>query len=84
MWGVKKHKKEGFYMKTVEYVVTGMTCGGCASSVRRVVSKNQGVTDIEVENMENRVVVTYDESQLDDQTIIDQINRLGFKAEVKQ
>ena len=71
-------------MKTVEYFVTGMTCGGCASSVRRVVSRNKGVTDIEVENMENRVVVTYDESQLDDQTIIDQINRLGFKAEVKQ
>ncbi len=71
-------------MKTVEYNVTGMTCGGCANSVRRVVSRNKGVTDIEVENMENRVVVTYDESQLDDQTIIDQINRLGFKAAVKQ
>jgi P-type Cu+ transporter len=71
-------------MKTVEYYVTGMTCGGCASSVRRVVSRNKGVSDVEVENMENRVVVTYDENLVDDELIMSQINRLGFKAEVKQ
>ncbi len=71
-------------MKTVEYNVTGMTCGGCASSVRRVVSRNKGVDDVIVENMENRVVVTYDENLVNDELIMSQINRLGFKAEVKQ
>ncbi len=71
-------------MKTVEYNVTGMTCGGCASSVRRVVSRNKGVEDVEVENMKNRVVVTYDESLVTDDLIISQISKLGFNAEVKK
>jgi copper chaperone CopZ len=70
-------------MKTVEYKVTGMTCGGCAQSVKRVLSRNKAITDIEVEQMENRVVVTYDEAQTNDQTIIDTINRIGYKAELR-
>lgn len=71
-------------MKTVEYKVTGMTCGGCASSVRRVVSRNKGVDEVIVENMENKVVVTYDENLVNDDLIMSQITRLGFQAEVKQ
>jgi copper chaperone CopZ len=71
-------------MKQVEYKVTGMTCGGCATSVRRILGRNKAITDIEIEQWENRVVVTYDESQTNDQVIIDTIQRLGYKAEVKQ
>jgi copper chaperone CopZ len=71
-------------MRQVEYKVTGMTCGGCAASVTRVLRRNKAITDIEVEQWENRVVVTYDEGQTNDQTIIETIERLGYKAEVKQ
>ncbi|BCR35813.1 heavy-metal-associated domain-containing protein [Mariniplasma anaerobium] len=70
-------------MITKEYNVTGMTCQGCASSVTRVISRNKGVEDCVVRHMEGEVVVTYDESLINDEKIMSQITRLGFKAEVK-
>lgn len=70
-------------MITREYNVTGMTCQGCASSVTRVISRNKGVDDCVVRHMEGEVVVTYDENLIDDEKIMSQITRLGFKAEVK-
>ncbi len=76
-------KKEGIMMKKVEYKVTGMTCGGCASSVSRVISRNKGVSEVDVKQMENTVFVTYDEALVNDELIISQITRLGFQAEVK-
>jgi copper chaperone CopZ len=71
-------------MKQVEYRVTGMTCGGCAASVTRVLSRNKGIKDIEVQQWENKVVLTYDEALTNDDVIIETISRLGYKAEVKQ
>lgn len=70
-------------MKTVEYNVSGMTCTGCAGSVRRVISKNKGVDDVIVEHNQNKVIVTYDEKLVTDELVISQITRLGFKAAVK-
>ena len=71
-------------MKAVEYKVTGMTCGGCAASLTRVLGRNKAVKEINVEQWENKVVVTYDEALTNDQVIIETISRLGYKAEVKQ
>lgn len=36
-------------MTTTEYIVTGMTCGHCASSVREEVTKLAGVQNVEVD-----------------------------------
>ncbi len=71
-------------MKKVEYKVTGMSCMSCASSVERVLRRNKGVEDVKVENLENRVFVTYDESLVDDSQLLFQINRIGFKASLKE
>ena len=71
-------------MKEVEYKVTGMSCMSCAYSVERVLRRNKGVKDVKVENFENRVFVTYDETLVDDEKLLSQINRIGFKAELKQ
>ena len=69
-------------MKTVEYKVSGMTCMGCAQSVERVLKRNQGVESVKVKHLENQVFVTYDETQVQDETLLKQINRIGFKAEL--
>ncbi len=71
-------------MKNVEYRVTGMSCISCATSVERILRRNKGVEDVKVENFENRVFVTYDETLVQDETLLHQINRIGFKAELKQ
>ncbi len=70
-------------MITKKYNVSGMTCQGCASSVTRVIKRNKEVEDCFVNHMEGEVVVTYDENLIDDEKIMSQITRLGFRAEVK-
>lgn len=69
-------------MKTVKYKVSGMTCMGCAQSVERVLKRNKGVETVEVKHLENQVFVTYDDMLVNDDTLLNQINRIGFKAEL--
>ena len=71
-------------MRKVEYKVTGMSCMSCATSVERVLRRNKGVHDVKVENFEDRVFITYDENLVNDDTLLNQINRIGFKASIKQ
>lgn len=40
----------------------GMTCEGCASAVKRILSKVEGVSDVQTDVAAKSVVVTADES----------------------
>jgi len=40
----------------------GMTCGGCANAVTRVLKKIDGVTDIDCNVEEKKVIVTHEDS----------------------
>jgi copper chaperone len=44
--------------QTMTYVVSGMTCGHCVSSVREEVGELDGVTSVEVDLASGRVDVT--------------------------
>ena len=67
-------------MKTTTFNVTGMTCGGCAASVKRVLLRQEAVKDVEVDYTANRVTATYDEQIINEETIMDAINKLGYQA----
>ena len=69
-------------MTKTNFKVSGMTCQGCTSSVKRVLLRNRSVEDVVVEQMEGKVTVTYDENTLETSTIIELIERLSFKAVV--
>ncbi len=45
-------------MSTHTYIVTGMTCGHCVSSVREEVSEVAGVTGVDVDLATGRLTVT--------------------------
>ena len=45
-------------MSTLEYQVTGMTCGHCEMSVREEVSEVAGVDDIQVSAQTGKLVVS--------------------------
>lgn len=70
-------------MRTTEYKVVGMTCGGCENSVKRVVKQLPGVQDVEASHADKSVNVFYDENQVNEGQILNQIKKLGYEAEVK-
>lgn len=67
-------------MKTECYLIDGMTCAACSGAVERVTRKMQGVEQSNVNLTTNRMVITYDENQVDPDMIVQKVDKAGFKA----
>jgi copper chaperone CopZ len=69
--------------KTATLGVEGMTCGGCAASVKIVLKKLDGVSMAMVSFAEKKATVTYDPAKVTPQQMADAIAaKLGYKAKV--
>src|SRR5262249_20097407 len=69
--------------KTATLGIEGMTCGGCAASVKIVLKKLDGVSSAAVSFGEKRATVTYDPAKVTPQQMADTINaKLPYKAKV--
>lgn len=69
-------------MKRQKYNVTGMTCAACQANVEGRVKKIEGVMDVEVSLLSNRMSVDYDEGVTDDREIIAAVTEIGYGASV--
>ncbi len=67
-------------LSTVELKVSGMTCSGCAVSVRNALVETPGVTAAEVDWESARARVQYDQSKVSTAQLIEAVNKTGFKA----
>ncbi len=55
--------------KTVKLKITGMTCGGCAGHVHKVLSETVGVLDNSVEYPGNIAIIEYDPNKISPEEI---------------
>lgn len=69
--------------KTVALDVKGWTCGSCAVSTRIALKKLEGVDSVKTDREKGEVVVTYDDSRITPQRMIEGIERIGYSATVK-
>ena len=60
--------------------VTGMTCGGCESAVRRVLAMIDGVTAATASHRDERVTVTYDPGKASREKIVRAIEMAGYSV----
>lgn len=67
-------------MKTEKYNVTGMTCAACQANVTRCVSKLEGVEEVNVSLLANQMTVSYDETQVSPETIVEAVEKIGYGA----
>jgi copper chaperone len=65
--------------QTIEYRVSGMSCGHCEASVRGEVAKIQGVEDIAVSAATGRLLVTAN-TPLADADVIAAVDEAGYEA----
>ncbi len=66
-------------MSTIEYQVTGMTCGHCEASVREEVSLVPGVQEIEVSAQTGKLVISAEEP-IDDAAVLSAIEEAGYEG----
>ncbi|MET3289986.1 UNVERIFIED_CONTAM: Cu+-exporting ATPase [Brevibacillus sp. OAP136] len=65
---------------TTTFQIKGMTCAACANRIEKVVSRAEGVLDVQVNLTMERGKVTYDPAKIDHNRIADKVNQLGFTA----
>lgn len=66
------------------YQVTGMTCAACATRIEKILTKTNGVIEVEVSLATNKARVSYDDQQIDNDAIIARIEKLGYQAQPEQ
>lgn len=65
-------------MKTEEYKISGMTCAACAKAIERAVSKVDGVKDVNVNLVSERMIVTYDKKSVTHDVINNAVSKAGY------
>ena len=66
--------------------IDGMSCGSCATAVKRVITKVDGVKDARVSYAEKKAVVTYDPAKVPPQKIATAVSEKlpTYKATVEK
>src|SRR5438093_5693204 len=69
--------------KTVALDIKGWTCGSCAGSTRIALKKLEGVADVKTDREKGEAVVTYDDSKVTPERMIQGIERIGYSATIR-
>lgn len=69
-------------METITLKIDGMTCGGCVSSVTRVLNETAGVSNAQVDLASGTATVQFDAAQTNAAALIDVVEDAGFDAAV--
>ena len=64
--------------------VSGMTCSACSAHVEKAVGKVEGVSQVSVNLLGNSMQVTYDESAVTAETIMQAVAAAGYGASLPQ
>lgn len=70
-------------MKKETYIITGMHCAACSSSVERVTRRLDGVSASSVNLATGLMTIVYDEGRVGSEKIISKIEKAGFGAELR-
>jgi Cu2+-exporting ATPase/Cu+-exporting ATPase len=71
-------------MRKKHLSITGMSCSACSSRIEKVIGRMQGVQSITVNLLTNSATLSYEETQLKLEDVIERIEKLGFGATPRQ
>lgn len=71
-------------MKKDFFDITGMTCSACANRIEKGVKKLPGIQEVSVNLLKNSMMVSYDETALNRDDIIQSVEKAGYGASVKE
>ena len=70
--------------QTVTLSVPGMTCAACPITVRKALSKVEGVNQVDVTFEKREAVVTFDDAKADTQKLTKATEDAGYPSSVKR
>jgi len=69
--------------KNIKFLVSGMTCASCVRTIEKSLSKMKGIEKVSVNLMTEEAEVTYDEEQVQVDSIIKKFDQIGYSGQVK-
>jgi copper-transporting P-type ATPase V len=63
----------------IEFAAEGMTCGSCAARIQKTLTRQDGVSEAEVNYATGRAAVAFDPSQVGTQQLQQAIDKLGYR-----
>ncbi len=60
--------------------ITGMTCTACSSIIEKTLNKQDGIVSVQVQLLNNKMTVDFDDSIIQTNSIIEIIENLGYGA----
>lgn len=70
--------------QTVALAVPGMTCAACPITVKKALTKIDGVTKVEVSFENREAIVTFDDTKTNAQALTKATEDAGYPSSVKQ
>lgn len=70
--------------QTVVLTVSGMHCEGCASGIKAMVKRTDGVIKVDVSYESREATVEFDPAKASPEKIIAVVEKMGYKATVKK
>ncbi|CAD0264323.1 Mercuric transport protein periplasmic component [Pseudomonas veronii] len=71
-------------MQTVTLAVPGMTCAACPITVKKALTKVEGVTKAEVSYEDREAIVTFDDAKTNVPALTKATEDAGYPSSVKQ
>ncbi len=65
-------------MNTEKIIIENLKCHGCANTIRREVSKLEGVDAVEVGMADSSVTVVYNDDKIQKDIILHQLAKIGY------
>ncbi|MDQ3106488.1 MAG: heavy metal translocating P-type ATPase, partial [Actinomycetota bacterium] len=62
----------------MEFTITGMTCGSCAARVEKVLTRQDGVTEVAVNLATTKAIVAFDPGAVSTQQLIAAVGKAGY------
>ncbi len=60
------------------FVVSGIACAGCESSIESGLRRLDGVRKVTASHQDQRITVRYDERRLDERQLAERLDRIGL------
>lgn len=70
-------------MASKEFKVQGMTCNGCAGTIKNILTLQEGVEEADVRYPENLATVTFDETKISEERMMEVVKMMGYGLESK-
>lgn len=71
-------------IQTVTLAVPGMTCAACPITVKKALSKVEGVSQVDVSFEKREAVVTFDDAKTTVQKLTEATTNAGYPSSVKR